>query len=159
MNEKEKVGKAPISIYPSIFLLPGGWTQCDQRLHIPVTTPSLPYWIVILLQHKPEVTFPSSFLSDTWIQQLEKQIAHLYSLPETKGKHPYYHVSCQTVALIPWHGFSCTWQAEHWKIQTSFYWRLVFLWRKKILFTEMSIASNMPKQLWFLFLANKWIIC
>lgn len=117
--------------------------------------PSLPCWIVTLLQCEPKI--PASYQIFGHSQQ-EKQIIHLYPLQKQKES---LHVSTclanrspDPFALVQLHL-----RRRALRNSGSFYWRLVFLWRKKIHFKEMSIAFNMPKQLWFLFLANKQIIC
>lgn len=151
MNENEKAGWAPLS---SLFPLENAlWIHL--LLPIPATMPSLPCWTVTLFQYEPKV--PASCQIFRHSQQA-KQLIHLYPLQKQKES---LHISTclanrspDALPLVQLHLRRIVL-----RISVSFYWRLVFLWRKKLLFKEMSTAFNMPKQLWFLFLANKQIIC
>lgn len=146
-----KQGELP---HPSPFpLVDAVWIHL--LLPIPATMPSLPCWTVTLLQCEPKIPASCQIFGHS---QQEKQIMHLYPLQKQKES---LHISmclanrspdpCALVQLYP--------RRRALRNSGSFYWRLVFLWRKKILFKEISIAFNMPKQLWLLFLVYKRIIC
>lgn len=111
---------------------------------IPASVPSLPCWTVTLLQCEPKI--PASCQIFRHHSQQEKQIIHLYPLQKQKES---LHISTCLVnrspdpfALVQLHL-----RRRALRNSGSFYWHLVFLWRKKILFKEMSIAFNMSKQL------------